>query len=80
MPILYHLFDDSYYVLYHTDTVKKNPKPLTLTWRQNPSNKDTVGPLKDENKDLVTDKGQIAAMLNKFFSLVFTKHWKHSWT
>ena len=52
---------------------KKNPKPFYTYLKTKTSNKESVGPLKDENRDLITDKGKMAEMLNKFFSSVFTR-------
>ena len=35
--------------------------------------KDIIGPLKDDRGNIVTDDGQMADILNNFFSSVFTK-------
>lgn len=52
---------------------KVNPKPFYTYLKTKTSNKESVGPLMDEDKNLITSRGKMAEMLNNFFSSVFTK-------
>jgi hypothetical protein len=52
--------------------VKKNPKAFYSYLKSKTSNKQSVGPLKDDGI-VVTDDEKQAEILNKFFTSVFTK-------
>ena len=51
---------------------KKNPKEFYSYLKSRTTNKQTVGPLKSDVGDLVSDDAKMAGMLNEFFSSVFT--------
>ena len=51
---------------------KKNPKEFYAYLKTKTSNKESVGPLKPDGGDVVTDDAVMAGMLNEFFSSVFT--------
>ena len=51
---------------------KKNPKEFYSYLKTKTANKESVGPLKTEAGDIVTDDATMAGMLNSFFSSVFT--------
>ena len=51
---------------------KKDPKSFYSYLKSKTANKESVGPLKDENKQTVSDDGQMGELLNVFFSSVFT--------
>ena len=51
---------------------KKNPKEFYSYLKTKTSNKESVGPLKSDTGDVVTDDATMAGMLNSFFSSVFT--------
>ena len=51
---------------------KQNPKEFYSYLKSKTSNKDTVGPLKSDTEQVVSDDATMAGMLNEFFSSVFT--------
>ena len=55
------------------DARKSNTKPFYSYMKQRTSNRVSVGPLKDNNGNLVNDDFQMAEMLNEFFCSVFTR-------
>ena len=52
---------------------KTNPKQFYSYLKSKTSNKESVGPLKSDGGDVVTDDATMAGMLNSFFSSVFTE-------
>ena len=51
---------------------KKDPKSFYSYLKSKTANKESVGPLKDDDKNLVTDDDKMGELLNTFFSSVFT--------
>ena len=52
---------------------KKNNKAFHSYIKKKTSNRVTVGPLKDQEDNLITDDGKMANLLNSFFCSVFTR-------
>jgi len=53
--------------------IKNDSKTFYRYVRSKSRTKDIIGPLKDDRGNIVTDDGQMADILNNFFSSVFTK-------
>ena len=51
---------------------KKNPKEFYSYLKTKTSNKESVGPLKTDGGDIITDDATMVSMLNSFFGSVFT--------
>ena len=51
---------------------KKRPKMFYSYLRSKTANRSSVGPLKDENEEVVSNDTGMAIILNNFFASVFT--------
>jgi hypothetical protein len=50
-----------------------NSKPFYAYLKKRTKGRAAVGPLKDENRKIITEDGEMAEVLNRFFSSVFTR-------
>ena len=55
------------------DTKSGNNRQFYAYVKRKTKSRPTIGPLKDKNKKIITDDGEMAGLLNEFFSSVFTR-------
>jgi len=55
------------------DTKSGNNRQFYAYVKRKTKSRPTIGPLKDKNKRIITDDGEMAGLLNEFFSSVFTR-------
>jgi hypothetical protein len=55
------------------DSKSGNNRQFYAYVKRKTKSRPTIGPLKDKDKKVITDDGEMAGLLNKFFSSVFTR-------